>query len=99
MVDNEVPKEEEKEEKQKGNNERRKNLCKSRLLRSYAIDLDFTVVVEKEKWENYITDTKKGTVDDVKVIIRKRTQSHYVAQEGFRQILLLKNLHQSLFQS
>jgi len=66
MVDNEFP----KEEKQKGNND-------SRLLRSYVIDLDFTVVVEKEKWENYITDTKKGTVHDVKLIIRKRTQSHY----------------------
>jgi len=80
MVDNELPKKEEKEEKQK--REQRKNLCKSRLLR-YVIDLDFTMVVEKEKWKNYITDT----------------QSHYVAREGLRQILFPKNLHQYLFQS
>jgi len=35
------------------------------LLRWYAIDLDFTVLVENEKWEKYIIDMKKEIVDEV----------------------------------
>jgi len=41
------------------------------LLKSDAIDLYFIVVVEKEKWEKYLIDMKKETVDDVKLMIKK----------------------------
>jgi len=47
MVDNELPKEEENEEKRKGDNE--KTFAKVGCSGSDAIDLELTVVVEEEK--------------------------------------------------